>query len=111
MTGMARKVQCQIVTTTFPSRAGARTLARRLVEARLAACVQLVPIHSLYRWKNAVESAAEIRLEAKTTVARAPAVVAFIRRHHPYELPEIVVQPIAGGAPDYLAWIAAESTP
>jgi len=108
---MKRKVQCQIVVTTLPDVRKAKNLARQLVESRLAACVQLAPIHSVYRWKDAVETAAEYRLEAKTTAARVPALIAFIRRNHPYELPELIHHPIPNGAPEYLRWIAEESSP
>jgi periplasmic divalent cation tolerance protein len=108
---MKRKVQCQIVITTLPDARQARNLARRLVVSRLVACVQVFPIQSVYRWKNAVETASEHRLEAKTAAPRVPAVVAFIRQHHPYELPEIIHLPIPAGTPEYLRWIAEESTP
>ena len=95
--------------TTLPSANAARSLARRIVSARLAACAQHFPIHSVYRWKGAVESAAEFMLVAKTTARLAPALVAFIRTRHPYELPEILVARIDGGLPDYLRWIARET--
>jgi periplasmic divalent cation tolerance protein len=108
---MKRKVQCQIVITTLPNARQAKSLARRLVESRLAACVQVAPIHSVYRWKQAVETAAEYRLDAKTATARVPALIAFIRRNHPYELPEIINHPISSGTPEYLRWIAEESGP
>jgi prepilin-type N-terminal cleavage/methylation domain-containing protein len=109
MLGMRPKVQCQIVITTIASRAAAMKMARQIVAARLAACVQIVPIHSVYRWKGAVESAGEYRLEAKTRAALVPRLTAFIRRRHCYELPEIVAVPLAGGLKEYSDWIAAET--
>ena len=100
---------CRIVNTTLPTARAAGTLAREIVDARLAACAQHFPIHSVYRWKGAVESAAESMLVAKTTARLAPALVAFVRERHPYELPEILVTRIDGGLPDYLRWIARET--
>jgi periplasmic divalent cation tolerance protein len=98
-----------VITTTVDSEAAAQELAAALVEARLAACVQCVPIRSVYRWKGAVESAAEYLLLAKTRAALADEATVFIRGRHSYELPEIVVTPVAGGLADYLAWIRSET--
>jgi len=100
-----------VITTTVDSEAAARELAAAVVGERLAACVQCVPVHSVYRWKGAVESAAEFLLLAKTRAARADELTAFIRRRHRYELPEIVVTPIVGGLAPYLAWIREQTEP
>jgi periplasmic divalent cation tolerance protein len=106
---MAARRTFVAVVTTVDGRARAAKLARRIVEARLAACVQFFPIHSLYRWKGKVESAAEWMLLAKTKRELASELIAFIRRHHTYEVPEIVVTPITGGLRAYLDWIGAET--
>jgi periplasmic divalent cation tolerance protein len=98
-----------VVTTTVDSEKAARDLAAALVDARLAACVQCVPIHSTYRWKGAVESAAEFLLMAKTRASLAGSLAAFVRGRHSYELPEIVVTPIVGGLAPYLQWIRDET--
>jgi periplasmic divalent cation tolerance protein len=87
----------------------AEQIALALVEARLAACVQIAPIASYYRWKGAVRNDREQLLLIKTSAARAAEVEALIKRLHPYELPEITVVEIAGGSAEYLGWIA-EST-
>lgn len=85
---------------------GAEALARALVDLRLAACVQILPgIRSIYRWEGRVETAEESRLDAKTTSARLDALVAAVRARHPYEVPEIVATPLAGGNPAYLEWV------
>lgn len=100
-----------LVLTNLPDAESARALAGRLVEARLAACVNiLAPCRSVYRWRGGIEDAEEIPLLAKTTAARYPALEAAIRSGHPYELPEIVAVPIGPGLPEYLAWVAAETT-
>lgn len=96
-----------LVLTTVGSRDQAAAIAGALVAERLAACVQIAPIESWYRWQGAVEQAAEYRLHIKTTADVAPAAEARIRALHPYELPEIVTIPV-GGSPDYVAWVEAE---
>jgi periplasmic divalent cation tolerance protein len=98
-----------IMTTTLDDADKAKELARQIVAARLAACVQLVPIHSVYRWKGAVEESPETLLVIKTRQDRADEVMQFIRKHHTYEVPEMTVMPLVGGWPEYLAWIDAES--
>ncbi len=99
-----------LVFTNLPDRASAETLATALIEARLAACVNILPAcRSLYRWKDAIERADEIPLLIKTAQDRYPALEAAIRRQHPYELPEIVALPIDRGLPEYLAWVVAET--
>ena len=98
-----------IVQTTVASRREALRLAGRMVEARLAACVQVTPIHSTYRWHNKVEQSAEWLLAAKTRNARTKALMAFIRRHHPYELPEIIAMNIPRALPAYRQWVFRET--
>ena len=101
-----------LVLTNLPDDASARALAGRLVEARLAACVNiLAPCRSVYRWQGRVEEAGETPLLIKTTAGRYPALEAAIRAAHPYELPEIVAVPIGPGLPEYLAWVGAQTTP
>lgn len=100
---------CQ-VTTTIDDRTAAEALARSAVEARLAACGQLVgPITSVYRWEGAVETAAEWMVVFKTTASVAAALVEHVRSRHPYRVAEILVTPVVDGNPAYLAWVA-EST-
>lgn len=100
-----------LVITNLPDAASARMLASALVEARLAACVNiLAPCRSVYRWQGKVEDAEEIPLLIKTTATRYAALEAAIRAGHPYELPEIIAVPIAHGLPDYLAWVDTETT-
>jgi periplasmic divalent cation tolerance protein len=100
-----------IVLTTVADVDAARRLADGLLEQRLAACVQAVPIQSAYRWKGAVQHEPEFLLLIKTRAALYPEVEAFLRAHHPYETPEIVRVAIAAGSPDYLRWLAAETEP
>lgn len=98
-----------MVLTTVAEPDVARRLADGLLDQRLAACAQTLPIHSAYRWKGAIRREPEILMLIKTTAALYPEVEAFLRAHHPYETPEIVWLPIAAGSADYLAWLAAET--
>jgi periplasmic divalent cation tolerance protein len=99
------------VTTTTESREQARDLARSIVEARLAACVQVSgPIQSTYWWRDRVEAGQEWLCVIKTTTARYAALEAFLKDRHPYETPEIVATEICRGSDDYLQWIATETT-
>lgn len=96
---------CVEVTTTLPDRDAARQLGTRAVEARLAACAQVTgPVLSVYRWRGEVQDAEEWRCSLKTTGEAWPALAAFLRGEHPYELPEIVVAPL-DGTTEYLAWV------
>lgn len=102
---------CALVITTLSSREAALPMARALVEARLAACVQLVDgLRSIYRWQGRVEESTECQLVAKTPPERVPALVERLRVLHPYELPEIVVLEAQANAA-YAAWVRAEATP
>jgi periplasmic divalent cation tolerance protein len=101
-----------IVLTNVPDAACADQIARALVDARAAACVNvLTPVRSIYRWNDTVETASEIPLVIKTTEAAYPDVERVIRSLHPYQIPEIIALPITQGLPDYLAWLAAETQP
>jgi periplasmic divalent cation tolerance protein len=78
------------VTTTFGSAEEAEEMAAALVDAGLAACAQVWPILSVYRWQGEIERAEEHRLEAKTLASTLPALETFIRERHSYEVPEII---------------------
>ncbi|HSA91342.1 MAG TPA: divalent-cation tolerance protein CutA [Burkholderiales bacterium] len=100
-----------LVLTNLPDRAAAEKLADLLIAERLAACVNiLAPCRSVYRWKGAVQHDEEHPMLIKTTQARYAALEQALRAGHPYELPEIIAVPIERGLPDYLAWVAAETS-
>lgn len=94
-----------IVHTSIDTPERARALAHALVEARLAACVQILPIHSVYRWEGRVCGESEQLLLIKTRSACYAALSAFVHEHHPYTTPELVRTPISGGAGAYLQWL------
>ena len=99
-----------LVLTNVPDAAVAERLAHALIDARAAACVNiLAAAQSVYRWQGAVETASEIPLLIKTTRDAYPRVEQILRECHPYALPEIIAVPIELGLPDYLAWLASET--
>ena len=98
-----------LVLTNCPDEEVANTIALAIVEARLAACVNILPrVQSIYRWQGRVESTTEIPLLIKSTTASYPALQETIRALHPYEIPEIIALPVAHGLPTYLNWVAEE---
>lgn len=88
--------------------AAAAALARTLVEARVAACVNIVPgIRSIYRWQDAIEDEAEALLLIKHPADGFDALKAAVLRHHPYELPEVIAVSVHSGHLPYLDWVLA----
>ena len=96
-----------IVTTTVGSREDGTTIAHALVEQRLAACVQIVAIDSIYRWAGAVEQAAEFLLVCKIRAVDYAIVEAAIKARHAYDLPEIIAIPIDQAERTYGTWLTA----
>ncbi len=94
-----------VVSTTVASVADGRALAKKVLGERLAACVQMVPINSLYTWKGAVADESEVLLLLKTRAELYEELERAILSLHKYETPEIVMVPVSRGLPDYLAWI------
>lgn len=96
-----------IVFSTTGTREEADRIARTLVEARLAACVNIVPgLSSVYEWKGQVEVSSELLLVIKTSRGLLDEVRAAIERLHSYELPEVLAVPIVDGSEAYLDWFA-----
>ena len=100
-----------IVLTTIGADADAASLARTLVEERLAACVNVLPpMTSFYRWKGAIEEDREQQLVIKTTPDQTAALGVRLRELHPYELPEFVVLDATASAA-YVAWVGEAVAP
>jgi periplasmic divalent cation tolerance protein len=100
-----------LIYITCGSEENARQIATRLVEERLAACVNILPnVHSVYRWQGKVESSSEYLLLVKTRRERFAALRDRVRILHPYELPELVAVPIVAGLEPYLNWITESVT-
>jgi periplasmic divalent cation tolerance protein len=100
-----------LVISNLPDRDSATRLAELLISRGQAACVNvLAPCTSIYHWQDKTESAEEVPVFVKTTRDKYPDVERTIMDHHPYELPEIIQVPIAGGLPAYLQWISKETS-
>ena len=101
--------KAMLVMTTVDSAELAATMATALVEQRLAACVQEMPIRSHYRWEGSVQNDVETLLFVKTSPQSAAAAMDAIRKLHPYDVPEIIALPVTDGLPAYLDWIRTEA--
>lgn len=97
-----------IVMTTVMSAEQARELARAVIEARLAACAQTLPISSCYRWDGKIVEDGEQMILFKTLADQYSALEAFLLERHPYEVPEIVRLPVDGVSGKYRDWLAGE---
>lgn len=95
-----------VVQTTIDSEAGAERIARALLSARLAACVQVHPIRSFYVWNGETRAEREFLVQSKARAEDYEALAAAIRAAHTYETPEILRLDIATGDPAYLDWAA-----
>lgn len=96
-----------VVLVTASSEAEAERIAEALVEAKLAACVNFLPIRSVYTWKGEVCRDEEWQLVIKTCLQNFSSLETKIRSLHSYETPEIIALPIVAGSQPYLQWISA----
>jgi periplasmic divalent cation tolerance protein len=91
--------------TTTPTRDEAARIAKLLIDEKLAACVQLLPIESFYFWQGRTQNEVEVLLLVKTRSSLFEKVIARIKEIHSYNVPEIVALPFSAGFPGYLNWI------
>lgn len=97
-----------VLVTAPPKKADA--LAKGLVGSKLAACVNVIPgLTSHYRWEGKLQKDREALLVIKTRASLLKKVEAWVKKNHPYTVPEVLALPVAGGSKDYLSWLA-EST-
>ena len=96
-----------VVLSACPDSGVAENIARVLLDAGLAACVNILPgVRSMYLWKGSLQLDSEVLMIIKTTALRFPALRQALVAAHPYELPEVVAVAVEDGHPPYLAWIA-----
>ncbi|MBS0242348.1 MAG: divalent-cation tolerance protein CutA [Proteobacteria bacterium] len=99
-----------LVYATFPDLATAERIGGALVEARLAACLNVFPgMRAIYRWQGELHAAAEVAALVKTRASLVARVIGFVRIAHPYVNPALVELAVAGGSADFLDWIRAET--
>lgn len=108
---MKTSVEPRIVLVMVRTLSEGRKIARSVVKKQLAACVNIVlsPVNSIYRWEGKVEVAHEYLMLIKTTAQNYAELEKEIVKLHSYDVPEIVALPVAGGLPEYLAWLAASA--
>ncbi len=94
-----------VMLSAVPTREDATAIAKLLIDEKLAACVQLLPIESFYVWEGKTQNEPEVLLLIKTRTALFDAVIARIKMVHPYSVPEIVGTPFLAGFKPYLDWI------
>jgi periplasmic divalent cation tolerance protein len=99
-----------VVLVTAASQVEAELIANALVEAKLAACVNLMPIRSIYTWKDEICRDEEWQLVIKTCLRHLPNLEAKVRSLHSYETPEMLALPIVAGSQPYLQWLNAACT-
>jgi periplasmic divalent cation tolerance protein len=96
-----------VILVTVASKRECRKIARRLVEAKLAACVNITsPIDSIYRWEGKIASDQEYQLFIKSTRELFPEIQAAVTNLHSYHTPEIICLPIIEGSQNYLQWVS-----
>ena len=99
-----------LIYSTFPSLTAAEAAGKRLVETRLAACVNIVPgMTSIYRWEGRIEQASEVVMIIKTRASLSDAVISDVKAGHAYEMPALLVIPVLAGAQDYCQWLMSET--
>ncbi len=99
-----------VVFITAPRGKVALTLARKIVSQRLAACVNIASaVQSLYWWEGKIQNDREALLVAKTRKPLVKKLISFVRKNHPYTVPEVIALDIKAGSAPYLQWLAKET--
>lgn len=98
-----------VVLITAPDKETAKKVSRHLLEKRLAACVNMAPVTSMYWWEGKIEEADEVLLIVKTSADRVEELVKEVKAVHPYQVPEIIALPIVSGYKEYIKWVERET--
>lgn len=102
---MALSSQLGLVLVTAASETEAHTIAKGLIDGRLAACIALKPIQSIYRWQGTIHHDSEYQLVIKTDLALFDQIVAHVSQQHSYDLPEIIAVSIVESTAEYAQWV------
>ena len=97
-----------VVLCTAPDESCAQQLASLALSEKLAACVTLLPgASSMYYWEGKLEQEYEVQMILKSERSYQEALLNFLKQHHPYQTPELLVLPVHAGDKDYLSWLNA----
>ena len=97
-----------VILCTAPDEATAQDLAARILGEKLAACATMLPgATSLYYWEGKLEQEYEVQMLFKSDRHHQDALLSYLKQHHPYQTPELLVLPVMAGDKDYLLWINA----
>jgi len=100
----------RVVFITVPPET-AEELSQKIVENKLAACINIVDrVKSIYHWKGVIKKDTESLLIVKTTTKKVERLIKFIKENHSHEIPEVVALTISEGNPDYLDWLDRETS-
>lgn len=108
---MANNSTYGVVLVTVASLTAGKAIAMSLIEAKLAACVNLFPLDSIYLWEGKINQEQEYQLIIKTDLSKFDELEAKIKTLHSYEVPEIIALPIIAGSNTYLDWLGASLQP
>lgn len=107
---MEKSTNFGVVLVTTASETEAENLAIALLNERLAACVSIYPIRSVYRWQGQIEKESEWQLAIKTDLKQFERLSEKIQALHSYAVPEIIALPIVAGSQSYLDWLATHTS-
>jgi periplasmic divalent cation tolerance protein len=99
-----------VVLVTASSSAQARRIARRLLQSKLAACVNMIPVESMFLWKGEIQEEEEVLMVIKTRSEAFDELMNAVKSMHTYDTPEIIGMPVVMGSREYLKWIDDEVT-
>jgi len=96
-----------VVLVTAASQSEATAIATMLIEEQLAACINVFPVQSIYRWEGTIQQESEFQLIIKTNLAKFSELSSRIQEIHSYEVAEIIALPIVAGSASYLGWLGS----
>lgn len=105
-----KEFQPGMIFVTAPTPEVAESLAQKIIAEKLAACVSMHAVTSVYRWQAQTHRDSEVQLVIKTNISNASNIIEHIKQWHPYEVPEIVAVPITNGLPEYINWLKEHTT-
>lgn len=94
-----------VVLVTVPSLEQGKNIAQSLLKSKLAACINLFPVNSMYVWQGEINYDQEYQLIIKTDLNLFQELAVKIKTLHSYEVPEIIALPIINGSASYLSWL------